>query len=177
MVDIIVFRRAIVEELVGLGARVHTCCRNEIELNKCLEEWDGMGFGITGSLCDVSVAAQREELMDTVSSVFDGKLNILVSSSSIIHFSYLDVYVLHLQLSRCVKVSFVLRAMCLFICLSEKWASSGCISVHLLFNFGSKQSLIGENFKISVTKVREAYASIKISISKAIDQLKINNNN
>lgn len=72
--------RAIVEELVGLGARVHTCCRNEIELNKCLEEWDGMGFGITGSLCDVSVAAQREELMDTVSSVFDGKLNILVNN-------------------------------------------------------------------------------------------------
>lgn len=98
MVDIIVFRRAIVEELVGLGARVHTCCRNKIELNKCLEEWDGMGFGITGSLCDVSVAAQREELMETVSSVFDGKLNILVSFS-IVHFSYLDVYVLHLQLS------------------------------------------------------------------------------
>ncbi|KAF2291725.1 hypothetical protein GH714_035340 [Hevea brasiliensis] len=72
--------RAIVEELVGLGARVHTCCRNEIELNNCLEEWHGLGFGISGSRCDVSVAAQREELMETVSSVFDGKLNILVNN-------------------------------------------------------------------------------------------------
>lgn len=69
------------EELVGLGARVHTCCRNGSELNKCLEDWDGLGSGIRGSICDVSVRAQREELMETVSSVFDGKLNILVSSS------------------------------------------------------------------------------------------------
>lgn len=70
---------AIVEELVGLGARVHTCCRNEGELDGCLMEWDGLGFGVTGSVCDVSVRAQREELIGTVSSLFDGKLNILVS--------------------------------------------------------------------------------------------------
>lgn len=31
-------RNATVEELAGLGARVHTCSRNEEELNKCLKE-------------------------------------------------------------------------------------------------------------------------------------------
>ncbi|XP_062172169.1 tropinone reductase homolog At2g29260, chloroplastic-like isoform X4 [Alnus glutinosa] len=71
---------AIVEELVGLGARVHTCCRNGSELDGCLREWDSLGFGVTGSVCDVSVRAQREELMGTVSSVFDGKLNILINN-------------------------------------------------------------------------------------------------
>lgn len=64
---------------MGLGASVHTCCRNERELEGCLSEWENVGLGISGSICDVSVRAQREELMETVSSVFDGKLNILVS--------------------------------------------------------------------------------------------------
>ena len=63
---------------MGFGARVHTCCRNENELNGCLRKWDHLGFGVTGSVCDVSVRAQREELMRTVSNLFDGKLNILV---------------------------------------------------------------------------------------------------
>ncbi|XP_050237739.1 tropinone reductase homolog At2g29260, chloroplastic-like isoform X1 [Mercurialis annua] len=72
--------RAIVEELVGFGARVHTCCRNDNELKKCLKEWDGLGFEISGSVCDVSVSTQREELMKTVSSIYNGKLNILVNN-------------------------------------------------------------------------------------------------
>ncbi|GMY11013.1 tropinone reductase homolog At5g06060-like [Fagus crenata] len=71
---------AIVEELVGFGARVHTCCRNENGLNGCLRKWDHLGFGVTGSVCDVSVRAQREELMRTVSNLFDGKLNILINN-------------------------------------------------------------------------------------------------
>ncbi|KAF5470509.1 hypothetical protein F2P56_011015 [Juglans regia] len=71
---------AIVEELAGLGATVHTCCRNSSELDVCLREWDNLGFGVTGSVCDVSVRVQREELMGTVSSVFDGKLNILINN-------------------------------------------------------------------------------------------------
>ncbi|KAL4610657.1 hypothetical protein ACB092_08G066100 [Castanea dentata] len=70
---------AIVEELVGFGTRVHTRCRNESELDGCLSEWDNLGFGVTGSVCDVSVRAQREELMSTVSTLFDGKLNILIN--------------------------------------------------------------------------------------------------
>ncbi|KAG6629165.1 tropinone reductase homolog At5g06060-like [Carya illinoinensis] len=71
---------AIVEELAGLGATVHTCCRNSSELDVCLREWDNLGFGVTGSVCDVSVRVQREELVGTVSSVFDGKLNILINN-------------------------------------------------------------------------------------------------
>ncbi|CAN1846680.1 Tropinone reductase homolog At2g29260, chloroplastic, partial [Linum perenne] len=70
--------RAIVEELVGLGARVHTCCRNGSELRQCLEEWDESR--VSGSLCDVSVGENRVELIRAVSSVFDGKLNILVNN-------------------------------------------------------------------------------------------------
>lgn len=73
-------RHAIVEELVGFGAKVHTCARNEDDLNKCLNEWNHLDFEVTGSICDVSVPHQRDLLMETVSSLFHGKLNILVSS-------------------------------------------------------------------------------------------------
>lgn len=73
------FRRAIVEELLGLGARVYTCSRNADELDACLRDWRDLGFEVSGSVCDVSRRSQREDLMEAVSSVFDGKLNILVS--------------------------------------------------------------------------------------------------
>ncbi|XP_022730471.1 tropinone reductase homolog At2g29150-like [Durio zibethinus] len=71
---------AIVEELAGLGARVHTCSRTETDLNKCLLEWKAKGFQVTGSVCDVSFQAQREKLLNTVSSEFEGKLNILINN-------------------------------------------------------------------------------------------------
>ncbi|CAL5380625.1 unnamed protein product [Camellia sinensis] len=45
---------AIVEELAGLGAKVHTCARNETELKRCLGDWEVEGFGVTGLVCDVS---------------------------------------------------------------------------------------------------------------------------
>ena len=67
------------EELTGLGARIHTCSRTETELNEYLRDWEGKGFEVTGSVCDVSSRAQREKLMETVSSKFNGKLNILVN--------------------------------------------------------------------------------------------------
>lgn len=63
---------------MGFGARVHTCSRNESELNDCLKNWGG--GGVTGSVCDVSVPAQREQLMVKLSSLFDNKLDILVMS-------------------------------------------------------------------------------------------------
>ena len=72
-------RYAVVEELASLGATVHTCSRNEAHLNECLHEWKTKGFRITGSVCDVASRSQREELMSRVSSLFNGKLNILVS--------------------------------------------------------------------------------------------------
>lgn len=71
-------RRAIVEELVCLGAKVHTCARNETELEESLRGWNRSGFQVDGSVCDVSDRAQRQNLMDTVSSLFHGKLHILV---------------------------------------------------------------------------------------------------
>ncbi|KAJ6820088.1 tropinone reductase-like protein-like isoform X1 [Iris pallida] len=71
---------AIVEELAALGAIVHTCSLDEAELNKCLKEWEKVGFSVTGSVCDVSSRCEREKLMETVSSKFQGKLNILVNN-------------------------------------------------------------------------------------------------
>ena len=70
------------EELAKLGARVHTCSRNEAELNGYLKAWEDKGFVVSGSVCDVSSKAQREKLMESVSSVFNGMLNILVSCPS-----------------------------------------------------------------------------------------------
>lgn len=71
---------AIVEELSGHGAIVHTCARNESELNTCLENWSDEGIKITGSVCDVSSRHDREKLMDDVVSLFGGKLHILVNN-------------------------------------------------------------------------------------------------
>ncbi|GLT62506.1 hypothetical protein SLA2020_351390 [Shorea laevis] len=63
-----------------LGATVHTCSRNEADLNKCLSEWETKGFRVTASVSDLSSRAQREELMNTVSHQFKGKLNILINN-------------------------------------------------------------------------------------------------
>uniref|UniRef100_A0A2N9HZ85 Uncharacterized protein n=1 Tax=Fagus sylvatica TaxID=28930 RepID=A0A2N9HZ85_FAGSY len=70
---------AIVEELAGLGAVVHTCSRNQTEINERVREWESKGFKVSGSVCDLTSKSLREELIETVSSVFNGKLNILIS--------------------------------------------------------------------------------------------------
>jgi len=71
---------AIVEELAGLGATVHTCSRNEADLTKCLREWGAKGFRVTGSVCDLVSRPQREELINKVSGQFHGKLSILINN-------------------------------------------------------------------------------------------------
>ncbi|KAI3757916.1 hypothetical protein L6452_05460 [Arctium lappa] len=71
---------AVVEELAELGAVVHTCSRNEAELNQRLQEWSAKGLRVTGSVCDVASRPQREQLMEKVSSLFGGKLNILINN-------------------------------------------------------------------------------------------------
>ncbi|CAI9098274.1 OLC1v1034893C1 [Oldenlandia corymbosa var. corymbosa] len=73
---------AIVEELAGFGARVHTCSRNQTELSERIKEWEAKGFKVSGSVCDLSSRSQREELINTVSSEFGGKLNILVNNAA-----------------------------------------------------------------------------------------------
>ncbi|KAM4083399.1 hypothetical protein ACJW30_08G053400 [Castanea mollissima] len=75
-----VIRHAIVEELAGLGATVHTCSRNEVDLNECLSEWRKKGLQDTGSVCDVSSRAEREKLISSASNRFNGKLNILINN-------------------------------------------------------------------------------------------------
>lgn len=89
-------RRAVVAELAGLGATVHTCARNGTELDKCLRGWEEEGFRVSGSVCDVSFRDQREVLVDTVSSVFNGNLNILVG----LFFSFFHIPIRHFSLSR-----------------------------------------------------------------------------
>ncbi|XP_050380935.1 tropinone reductase homolog [Argentina anserina] len=73
---------AIVEELAGLGATVHTCARNGALLNERIQEWETKGFKVSCSVCDLTSKSQREDLFNTVSSVFDGKLNILVNNAA-----------------------------------------------------------------------------------------------
>ncbi|GMP92292.1 hypothetical protein CsSME_00042577 [Camellia sinensis var. sinensis] len=75
-----VYRHVIVEELGELGAPVHTCSRNEAELSGCLQEWVSKGLTVTGSVYDVSSSSQRPQLLDKASSLFDGKLNILINN-------------------------------------------------------------------------------------------------
>ncbi|KAH7667952.1 Short-chain dehydrogenase/reductase SDR protein [Dioscorea alata] len=69
---------AIVEELAKFGASVYTCSRNEAELAECLKQWEDKKFKVTGSVCDVSSKAERENLMENVSTVFQGKLDIFI---------------------------------------------------------------------------------------------------
>nr|ABW74581.1 putative tropinone reductase [Boechera divaricarpa] len=69
---------AVVDELAMLGARVHTCARDETQLQESLREWQAKGFQVSTSVCDVSSRDQRLKLMETVCSLFQGKLNILV---------------------------------------------------------------------------------------------------
>ncbi|KAG4975169.1 hypothetical protein JHK87_031990 [Glycine soja] len=71
---------AIVNDLAAFGAAVHTCSRNQTELNKCLQEWQSQGFEVTGSVCDVSSPPQREKLIQEAASTFNGKLNIYVNN-------------------------------------------------------------------------------------------------
>ncbi|KAK2657801.1 hypothetical protein Ddye_010853 [Dipteronia dyeriana] len=68
---------AIVEELARFGATVHMCSRNQKEIDERIQEWENKGLKVTGSVCDLTSRADREKLIETVSSVFDGELNIL----------------------------------------------------------------------------------------------------
>ncbi|XP_039135640.1 tropinone reductase homolog At2g29170-like [Dioscorea cayenensis subsp. rotundata] len=72
---------AIVEELAKFGASVYTCSRNEAELAECLKQWEDKKFKVTGSVCDVSSRTEREKLMENVSTVFQGKLDILINNA------------------------------------------------------------------------------------------------
>nr|GMC69336.1 tropinone reductase homolog [Ipomoea batatas] len=72
---------AIVEELAGFGAEVYTCSRNQEELDQKVHEWQAKGFKVSGSVCDLASREQRKQLIHTVSSIFNGKLNILLTKN------------------------------------------------------------------------------------------------
>uniref|UniRef100_A0A453IZT9 Tropinone reductase-like protein n=2 Tax=Aegilops tauschii TaxID=37682 RepID=A0A453IZT9_AEGTS len=59
---------AMVEELAGFGARVHTCSRNAAELEECRRRWEEKNLQVTVSVCDVSIRGSREKLMETVNN-------------------------------------------------------------------------------------------------------------
>ncbi|KAF8116307.1 hypothetical protein N665_0020s0156 [Sinapis alba] len=71
---------AVVEELAGFGAIIHTCARDESQLNECISQWQKKGFQVTGSVCDVTSRTDREKLMETVSTMFGWKLDILINN-------------------------------------------------------------------------------------------------
>ncbi|KAJ0088356.1 hypothetical protein Patl1_31819 [Pistacia atlantica] len=75
---------AIVEQLANFGAIVHTCSRNQKDIDERIQEWESKGFKVSGSLCDLTSKAEREKLIETVSSAFDGKLNILVNNAAVV---------------------------------------------------------------------------------------------
>ncbi|KAL3512393.1 hypothetical protein ACH5RR_025110 [Cinchona calisaya] len=69
-----------VEELAAIGATVHTFSRNEAELIELLQEWSPKGFKVTGSVSDAPSREQRAKTIERVSSIFYGKLNVLVNN-------------------------------------------------------------------------------------------------
>ncbi|VVA29807.1 PREDICTED: tropinone [Prunus dulcis] len=74
---------AIVEELAGLGATIHTCSRNEVQLNDCLSQWKMKGFDqVTGSVCDVVSKAQREKLINKINNVGTTDLKPAIESTT-----------------------------------------------------------------------------------------------
>ncbi|OEL25958.1 Tropinone reductase 1 [Dichanthelium oligosanthes] len=72
---------AIVEELAGFGARVHTCSRTAGDLDACRRRWADKGLPVTVSVCDVSSEREREGLVATVRDLFQGQLHILVNNA------------------------------------------------------------------------------------------------
>ncbi|TVU23280.1 hypothetical protein EJB05_25635, partial [Eragrostis curvula] len=72
---------AIVEELARHGARVHTCSRTAGDLEACRRRWADKGFVVTASVCDVSSARDRDNLIAAVRDLFSGHLDILVNNA------------------------------------------------------------------------------------------------
>ncbi|KAF8116051.1 hypothetical protein N665_0023s0029 [Sinapis alba] len=55
-------------------------CQRRSSASRKLMRMETKGFQVTTSACDVSSRAKREKLMETVSTRFQGKLNILVNN-------------------------------------------------------------------------------------------------
>ncbi|CAB4284568.1 unnamed protein product [Prunus armeniaca] len=78
------------EELAGLGATVqYACSSDQAPIDERNQEWESKGVKVTGSVFDLKSTTQRENLMNTFSSAFDGKLNILLQDMQV--FSFADL--------------------------------------------------------------------------------------
>ena len=74
--------KAIVEELAQKGTRVMTCCRNPDELQQCVQEWQALGWDVTGIPADIASEEGRESLMNGIREWLGDrqKLDILVNN-------------------------------------------------------------------------------------------------
>lgn len=72
--------RAIVDELVDLGAHVFVTSRTAQDVTKVVDQIREKGMEAEGGAYDVSTAEGRKALMDAVSITFDGALDVLVNN-------------------------------------------------------------------------------------------------
>nr|GMD87459.1 tropinone reductase homolog At2g29260, chloroplastic-like [Ipomoea batatas] len=121
---------AIVEELVGLGATVHTCARSEEELGKCLRGWKEEGFEVSGSVCDVSSRPDREKLMEAVSSTFTKDFSTLLATNfeSVFHLCQLAYPLLKASGAGCVVFTSSVSAFVSLKSMSVQGATKGAIN-------------------------------------------------
>lgn len=64
---------ATVMELATSRSHMHMSTQNSVELELCRRRWAEKGLQVTISVCDVTVPAEHEPLIDTVMTTFDGK--------------------------------------------------------------------------------------------------------
>ncbi|MEW5317611.1 MAG: hypothetical protein WDW38_008895 [Sanguina aurantia] len=72
--------KSLVQEFGRLGARVFTCARSASELEATLAELTAEGLCVQGSVADVAIASEREELVAKVKEAFGGKLDVLTNN-------------------------------------------------------------------------------------------------
>ncbi|KAH8500928.1 hypothetical protein H0E87_015955 [Populus deltoides] len=56
-------------------------CEEPSQLDACIRQWKEKGLKVSGSVCDVSSQADRGKLINEDSSLFCGKLNILINNA------------------------------------------------------------------------------------------------
>lgn len=75
--------RSFVEYLATKGAKVFACDIKDKELNEYVSELTAKGYTVQGEKCDVTKTEQVTSLIEKVSKVFGGKLDVLVNNAGI----------------------------------------------------------------------------------------------
>lgn len=63
-------------------SQVFLCSRHQADVDACVTQLTQAGYSVQGAAADVSDPAQRQQLVQSVSDVFDGKLHILGGRSA-----------------------------------------------------------------------------------------------